>query len=318
MNSPKQIVYCDIAFLQHGLSSKSEKRDIIGTKTFIHFFDFLGKADIRLNCPLDIFAKYSEDNEIGRNLWKKRANGECKLEFDIRIPNMTAKENLCAVYFKSNDADNNSQRSLSEEYGVLEVNADKISQYGYLYVDSGPLVKKETKNSWKSILNIPGKVCNSLIIVDNYLFKPKKREEEVNLYQIIQSFLPKALSVPFHITIVTMKDSGIDWEEKERELQDYIEEVNPYLQFSLQICPCEKFDFHDRKLITNYLLMEAPAGFDLFNTRNLAKRETQLRILYPAFADFSKSAFEAYYALIKSVKKVFLKEKRRPTNRLLT
>lgn len=200
--------------------------------------------------------------------------------------------------------------SLENDYGLMILHKENLKERCDLLFENfiQPVEKGSiTIKDW-GFINKLSHPCNSLMIFDNYINK----EKEVNLFELLTYLLPESLKIPFHITISTLKEEkGVKTNHKvlQEKTSKHIKKIRPQLDFRLCVLAHDNTQVHDRNLLTNYLWLNAPAGFDLF-TKNL-KDEILTQHTTSIFGYFptsnQESALVSRSLLNKSFKSVYSK-----------
>ena len=169
--------------------------------------------------------------------------------------------------------------SLSKTLGVLIFGKRDLLNFDIIFRDlTIPIPKGGKYSSWKDI-EFPFYVnySNSLLIQDNYILKDEIKKK--NLITILDVILPEKTSITYSISIFTM----IEKNEKAIyvDLVTKIGEIRPSLDFKLTLYKVFKDEFHARRILTNNILICSEIGFDVFNKKNEARIETDVRCLSP-------------------------------------
>lgn len=199
---------------------------------------------------------------------------------------------------------------IEDDYGIMVLHKENIKERCKFIFE--PYLQPIEKNSktikdW-SFLNDIKHPCNNLIIFDNYINK----EKDYNLFALLSFFLPISLKTTFHITISTLKeDKGVKTNHKvlEEKTLKYIKEIRPMLNFKLCILAHDSSQVHDRDLLTNYIWLNIPAGFDLFtvNKRNEITTQHSTNVFGYFPTSFKVATLVSRNILIKSFSSVFNK-----------
>ena len=140
-----------------------------------------------------------------------------------------------------------------------------------------------------------------MAIVDNYVLKSESIIKE-NLLPIFDKLLPHNLKIPFHISVFA--ENEFHNKEYYELIKKLIEKIRPDLTFNLTLHQLHN-EFHDRSIITNYLLLDSGSGFDLF-IKNKASHQTSITGYYPfSTSNINIDARLKYQIIRKSLKKVF-------------
>lgn len=185
------------------------------------------------------------------------------------------------------DIEPNEASKVSKSLGVAVISSDDLNDNyfkGGLFKEfaSGQIVE----GGWKSVL--PPKeelqVSNALVISDCYLFENEENGLNYglsNLPNLLDAFLPKALEIEYHITILAQNGdkSRSWWIKKFGAFKAKIELLRNYeirLELFLTKGP------HKRRFISNYLNGWADKGFSMFKISD----PNQVRDYNEDFYDF--------------------------------
>lgn len=310
----RQNVYCEIEFYK--LFIDAYPKEVIPTeegikksKRWINIHSYLFKSDLILNTNSIEFKALTESNEYFWTLWKRSTSGECGLEFDDKgfpffekFDEFISIDNLhfSSVYLTCNSSE--CCQTIKSFYGVKVIpfeNVFKSDKFFDIQIESIEKGDKSHKN-W-DFLEIYSHPCNALAIVDNYILKSEMIITE-NLLPILDRLLPKKLEIPFHISIFAKND--FNNKKYHEEISNLITRIKPELSFKLTIHKMQN-EFHDRSIITNYLLIDSGSGFDLFS-KNRAIHQTRITGYYPfSAANINTDARLTYQAIKKSLRKIF-------------
>ena len=323
--SQQKDIYCDLGFW-HSLSGKlstaqlsPDLDDCRRIKTLLNWYGLICRSNMYFDCSVEDFDTASKDDLYLKSIWKRSTDGRCKLEFEENaISKMLAGPekmdfNMYNALFLTKDR----HEVDSEKVGVISVSSNELFEHDELFCDNGLAIKKEDVVNWRSILE-SAKVlhnCNAMVLVDNYAFEKAK----YNLYEILDTLLPKKLDARFYLTIF-FYNYGPERiiEDNEKALKAKIEELRPDLSLTVEVFGITKNDFHDREIITNYMYVGIGSGFDLISQRKTEK-STALHAVYPMIIseEESKWSKERYQIIINDAKKCLNKRGKSSKNRLL-
>ncbi|MBP9989995.1 MAG: hypothetical protein KBT45_01010 [Bacteroidales bacterium] len=160
--------------------------------------------------------------------------------------------------------------------------SDEFSNNGYFAPTEITINKND--NSYHKWYDIPvlQNPCNSAVIIDPYLIA-KQESIEYDFHELIDSFLPKTMEIPFHLTIFYEDNISYTKEQmnaKYNSLAKAIQSVRPQLKVSLSIFRFQGKEFHDRVIITNSACISSGAGFELFGKKHKSKNLTTIKRQY--------------------------------------
>ena len=203
------------------------------------------------------------------------------------------------------------------KFGILVISVENIVDLLKYTNDNGAAIANKEKSDWYKVLKNKLPVCNSLIIVDNYILKDTN-SFELNLERILDSCLPHCLKdgVKFHLTIVSPLKNNENMGGRYTSVKKILKH-NQKLQnlgIELTVFKCEDV-FHDRTIISNNFMISCGAGFDLFKNSG-AMHSTTIGILCPFFNNSIAWAQKAYGNLIMELRKCWSKKKFDEYNKL--
>lgn len=194
---------------------------------------------------------------------------------------------LCAIYLYG-DADMLIPKA--ESKGVFVITPATLSDFVNVNKDTGKSIKRKMEFNWE-FLNVNREKCNSMIIIDKFIDRwPNK-----NLYAILDTLVPKKLSVPFHLTVFEKEEHGTI-ENLYNEILTW--QKNYRSKLDMKITVCRLSEVHDRVIITNKRWFKSGAGFDLITPENCAENTTEINIVYPFIQNFSEVVDGSYLSSI--------------------
>lgn len=289
--SDRRCIYLERAFWDefterfHKLLSSVDESTLDDVITCKDMNTFITHSDITVDCTLNEFSSAAQSNINLQLLWKKKANGECNIEFHDKsfteVDSMLSMNPLMVLFTKED------RGSSAGKYGVININMDNVISKRHYFKDNGTGVKNGENWDWETFRGYASEAANSLVIVDNYIFKGDLRS---NLYKILDIVLPKKLSIPFHITIFYIESKP----GAEEKLKEYIKRIRPDLDVMIEfVKTCKdannsfKTDFHDRALISNNIWIDSGAGFNILKQDRLhykSDKSTTIRAAHLFFA----------------------------------
>lgn len=248
-------------------------------------------------------------------LIKKWNDSRIAIDFNstIDIENNIDKADEVTLYFGSN-----SLCQKAKQYGEMCVKLDDNSDFTDLLETGGFSIKKGDKFDWNaSFNNMPSKICNSMVFVDNYILS---EDGMMNLESILDSLLPESLSVEFHLTVVSLEDvsfnNDIQKDKIQKKIGDWLANARPNVNFKkLEILLIKKNENHDRYILTNNYSICCQGGFDLIK-KGKAVKTTSVDIDYP-FIRIKQHKYDKYANYVDNIKKCFKVRGLESKNRLL-
>ena len=269
------------------------------------------------NIPLEAWEK----NDYLKLLWKMKTNHSIEIDpipaetiddvFNTDTPNA---EELSAVCLMDNQVKCDYYKN---KYGALcltDFNIKK-SKY-YLSGTAVPYDLKESSDGYgkcKEYLSTP---CNSLLIIDPYLFEEEHYIEK-DLKPLLRNILPRNLNIPFHLTILSQPLNCLNWNNNtiktKSEIKSFfegkvIEELKKELGLTYDLkytlCHCTKTsehrngvkgDLHSRQVCTNNMMISSRDGFDLFGKKEECGKWAKLDFVWTGLDDNSRKDVDEYY-----------------------
>lgn len=328
------------------------------TWLWVSLFKFISKASIILDISKLEFEKLIDSNkdlsEIGKNIkedidttetsavdsrfvsWLKLINkSEGLIDFtesedsfpyisEFRVDEFDDDDQrLNAVYLTTqNDAVCKKQ---SKMFGVIVLNSNLAKECAHLFMDIGHAFPSNDAKDWSFLKGIkfPSlNICNSIIIVDNYLFiddmdkycDGKVRREwmdkiEQNLQPILQALLPEKLDdgVMFEIAIFTAQDKDNpdkSFETQYQSLNTYLSVKRKNIKFRINFYgKCHEV-FHDRCILTNNVWISSGHGFDIFSKNRGSLKPTTINIAFPFLQSSLLWCDGSYLNVLSQAKKI--------------
>lgn len=259
MRRNNKTCFCEIDFLKefflsHPQEAMPDEGFISFSKNWFSLCYFLCKSDLVINVSISDFQKLVEENSWFKLLWKKSGNGDCKIEFVDNslfpdIANLVIESNdvrkLNAVYLSSQP----DQICIhhSKKYGIIVLNNSILKNCDHLFIDNGTSFPNERAKGWSFIQNLNRNypqisVCNSLLIVDNYLFSDVFKDGNVerldyNLQPILKFLLPDQLDSidSFEIAVFTDSKNPSGLERPLNYLRSLLGKIRPKIKFKLSL-----------------------------------------------------------------------------------
>lgn len=307
----EKIVYLDIKFWDKFVESFPDYIAFMDTsiskmENYIGMYRFISSAHLKLNISAqDILKKVESDDRL-KMLWKKSTEGCCKLDFDAEMSDgkqLSTTEDLNAIYLLGDD-----RRRDYEKFGVMTITPNSIEEIGYLFKDSGRIIKKGDRGNWDFLSNFDHSF-NSILIADPYILKTTDTFDS-DIYAILTALLPIESASTFHISIIS---NEFNHEPKCRyeKIKKFIKKERPNLNFTFTLYEDEGKDkvFHDRSIITNNVMINIGAGFGIYNKSKIAKNNTSVSIIYPHFNSSIVYAISFYNNIVDGAKDIFEKTK---------
>lgn len=297
--------FCEVGFLTEFINSHPtilEPNDnairLMGN--WISMYQFICKADVFLDISSAEFSNLKEENEWMRMFWKKSSNGECKIEFtgtnDFPYIAKLSCDQCCirelnAIYLTT--LPNDTCIKLSADLGVVVLNNNLVKECDHLFIDNGTEFPSKKAKDWdfmKALNNVfPSiNICNSMIIVDNYLFSDDIKNDDdeklkYNLLPILKIILPKNLNEGeiFEIAIFTGEDKTHNFDAQLNYFRSLISKIRPNLNLRICFYGNSQKEFHDRAILTNNLWISSGHGFDIFGKSKDVSKPTTINIAFP-------------------------------------
>jgi len=334
----RKTVYCEMAFLLDFLKNRP---------TFDEFEDyredswkglgrFLRRSDLIVDVTQEDFFRDCEINASNadeeriktflKSLIVKSTQGEINLSFKekfISIKTIEGKEQELNSVFLTNLEDSICQEK-SKEYGVIVLNAAEVLSSNHLYKDNGIAFPNENNDKWDFLnkLNIDSPQlnnCNSMLIVDNYVFSDSKDSRtkvvsvsfqdkiDYNLKPIFKALLPERLAddLVFEISIFTgdRKNNEV-FDRPYNYICSLLSQIRPNLKFRLTLYNKAFSEFHDRTIVTNNVWISCQAGFDVFGRKGKIRNITNTSVIFPYFPNDIEWAENAFRNVMKSAKNI--------------
>lgn len=335
----RKAVYCEFEFLQKFLKQRPtmlEPNDesIRQMQGWMSMYKFICKSDLIINVSNDEFRKLCSEDSWLAMLWKKSTQGECGLEFETenfvrigqKIVPKTDEAFLNAVFLS--DAEKSECESFSKAYGVFAINGEVLMNCTHLYKDDGCSFPSEKAKDWNFLSALNSctprlDICNSLIIVDNYLFESNQREVgeakretsfsyedklDYNLKPILDCLLPKVLAedIIFEITIISGR-SGVNYKAQYNYVCSIIGKIRPRLNYKLSFYNDASI-FHDRCIVSNNVWISCGHGFDVFKKDGGSpSKSTTVNVVFPFIQSEILWVDGSFLNLMRDIKKIVLR-----------
>lgn len=234
-------------------------------------------SDVMVDLEDDEFEKKVEENPFLKALVKRENKYTFSLRsffVDIEAQNLDEFPHDIFILDKTKEY----CAELMEKYGVLVMPNTDLSGIKHLTVRHRKDLRKneplqhEQKKGWQAFFaqSNPYPV-NSLILIDNYIFK--KIDSGIrNLVEIIRSVLPEDLDCTFEILIITDNRDGRYTKEKIEKILNQIENkisgIKDYpVSVGIVLSGRINDELHQRIILTNYHLIKTDKGFNVFDSK---------------------------------------------------
>ena len=304
------LTYLQSDFWEKLSSSHIEERERMETKLSVS--DALSNSTI----ITDVSEKLIQDDFFLKILIKQRNYQRCDSNYINKTINglSTSSDirNLCATYLIDNQGLCDGYK---EQFGIFCLTANDVcKKKRYTCGDAVLFDQQENVSDYekcKEQLNTP---CNSLIIIDPYLFD-EKHYINTALIPLLDKILPQKLQIPFHITIFSQPLNCLKWGEVKLSkpddifpyFNDLINKLRKDLHISLTLCHStksgeikngERGDFHDRYILTNCLLVKAPDGLDISGKNGKCGKWSNFEFVWPPLDNNKRRDVDNYYRWI--------------------
>ena len=301
--NPKFTIYCEMDFLET-LYDKTEMRfsDLLNQAGDVHNLASLYELIHRNNTLLidldDEALDYitDENNEAFNPMIAGLLQDET-CEF-YNAPEVFEQMKTDEAFFKSLNfpqalfflaSPPETCHQLCEDYGYIFISKDEIDEkIPFLFnFDIQNLVRNQQPRSW-AFLQKYQHPFNAMIIADNHILN---RRYDENLFAIMKNLMPQTLNNQvFHLTIIVKDDSTVS-DGQRQSINEFLENEFNY-EINLTILKSSRL--HDRNILTNYIWISSPYGFELFHNKNiLENRETQVK-MFPI--TYLKRNFEGFFS----------------------
>jgi hypothetical protein len=277
-------IYCELGFLKKFYKDRTLLLKDDDLLNWLNYSKLLSKFSdkVIIDANEEQFNSYiNDETSIGvgfQDLLIAHSENKCCLHC---IPNerrtMEAQiEDGCeADYFKSKnhhffmlDKKQIETKEMEEKHGLFFISSETyLSRANFLF-SIGAIQINNLIQNW-SFMNNYIHPCNSIVLIDKYIFneKPETIEREIN--SLFEAILPSTLNMrDFNINIITIIPKDRTEEDpwlisREKELKKVIKDLRVY---SINVNIHYK-DIHNRRLVTNYCHFESGYGFVLTDTK---------------------------------------------------
>lgn len=309
----RQSLYCDsgaLDFLSQNVPSGGVPDEVQRSRDSLwwSFFDMASRSILHMDCSLQILYQKTQDSGFYKNLYKKHANGECRLVFDNTAFPRKGEDldtddalQLSSVYFITNDSES---RSFTGK-GVFSISPKTFfKQCRQLFDcdDRTPSFVKGDPANWNFLKKVET-VFNSMVIADLYIHD----NMDINLLRILDILLPSTLDIDFHLTVFTY-DQDRSVGEIYSRISSFLKERRPNLPVRLCVIKAQKSDFHSRNILTNQMRFTSDGGFDILTKKHgashdyVASKTADISIWHPFM---SNKKIKAYNDALEDVRKLF-------------
>lgn len=299
-------------------SQISSDSSVEGIRACMNVYDALQDANISTDISVEQLKNNLANGErfpFDRflfQLFKDRFAGKGgSLDFEFAIePINESIDQLCAIHL--HEVESVTSSVIEKKWGILLFNSSQIIKKSELFKGSGVMLQKgviykERSGKFAPIIRVP---CNSMIIIDPYIFADPRNIEN-SFVSWLDCVLPASdLSVEFHLTILSMiKDEkgcqlyGDGIKSVHDKISQIIKILRQGLRCALTIISIGKGEgFHSRYIITNNVLIQAPDGLDIYKPNGEVIRNAVLDLIIPRLYGDDRKDMTKYLTWIKLVK----------------
>ena len=266
-------------------------------------FDLLkNSTDLQFDISTKEFLELLQtDKELYTILWKSND----RIEFNDDKNNIFNTDNCFPIFLIGQE--NTKVKRDSENFGILSLSYDDFIKKDDLFQEIKIPVQKSKTISWTSIPKHP---CNSLVIIDNYVLKKK----DDNLYEILNQILPMHLAenMSFQLSIFAQNLT----EDNIAAIKTYLRKTRPKLSVEYSFHQLTPTDYHDRRILTNYIFISCEGGFDLVKKddykRQVAQKSTDIHCYY-----YRLRENESVNIFLTDIRKILKTKGTKDNNRLI-
>ena len=281
----KFTVYCQIDFLKEYYNNRPKIEDDFFSDKNNYWFE-LGKlihkhSNLIIDIDKNDLLKIARENKLIMRLIKERNQGGSEL---IPIPKEFEYMNEDENYFQNRTSElymlNKTEKEctkLENQYGNIFISKDNIQKSKFLFESEIIPLKKNKKGlkDWSFIKKFKHPF-NSIIIADNYIFdKNNTKRIDKNLIQILKNILPKRLNKQSIALTIFAKNETFNIDFIYNYLKEKFKNEFPNFNFKFTIIGVDKYDLHDRNILTNYMWINSGYGFSIFY-KNRVMQDTHI------------------------------------------
>ncbi len=318
----REHIYCECAFIDRLLESQPffnaiDINSLERLDCWSNFCKLIQRSYLHIDISLKDIMEKGLKNKFYSLLGKRISNGELKVDESIfranelseHIPDYNGKYFVCK--------NKRQAEMLSKKYGVLVIPISDYLSYSFLFKDRGTPIKVNDENyrNWNLLKKKGSNICNSMMIIDNYLLNDKDAMDE-NLESILQSLLPEHLETIFQLSFFSFlydqkSQSHRSLQKRYYDIMELIKKVRGEFfmkKVSLTIFKCQKYRFedpkrfHGRVILTNNVFINCDGGYDLFK-KGESRKLAIVNIVYPNLTDKIEWAASAFDDYLKEAKK---------------
>jgi hypothetical protein len=274
-------------YWNHRLDTEASLDDL---STLQHWFNLISKySELILDSSETDFFELAKSNPILKQLLKNSQTGGSKLicwknhQVDL-IEGNRFEDFPTALFLLNRDED--CCKQMTQSYGLIFLNGETYKSFtGKLFLLSDVQVKTNSDRSditaWSDFKQLTHPM-NSLILTDNFILKDQS-DISANLIPLLDALMPDELSnCNFQLMIITQEMESSLFNSRYSEVKNKISLLgrNYEMEFSLITAAIGKT--HDRRIFTNYGLLESNNSFTYFNAAGKVKKNTTMH-LFPSF-----------------------------------
>lgn len=249
-----------------------------------HWFLLLSKfAELVIDIDKTDFIELALKNPIYKQLLKNSVSGGSKIqhwkEHIIDIEKDNRYEDFPTALFLLDRTEAYCNQKI-KEYGLIFLNGENYKSFTKnLFFLSDVQVKTNKKRSdiseWSDFRRLTHPM-NSLILTDNFILSDKL-DISINLIPLLDALLPDKLNkCKFQLMIITKEMDPPTFNTRYAEVLNQIGKLNRNYEIEFSLITASIGKTHDRRIFTNYSLLESNNSFTYFDADGKVKKNTTL------------------------------------------
>lgn len=287
----KNQVFCDLSVIEQIISeywktrmdAESSEFDLTSTQ---HWFILLSKyAELIIDIEENDLLALAQTNPIFKQLMKNSISGGSKISYwkehlyEIEKDNRFEDFPTSIFLLKKTESYCN---KMIQDYGLIFLNGGNYKSFtGKLFLLTDVQVKKNKNRSditsWSDFKRLSHPM-NSLILTDNFILKDKS-DVSTNLIPLLDALLPEKLNnCKFQLMIVTQEMDLSMFTSRYTEVLNQLGSLSRNFEIEFSLITASLGKIHDRRIFTNYSLLESNNSFSYFNSEGNVKKNTTLHV----------------------------------------
>lgn len=291
----RNTIFCELPAIEQIISDYWEiRRNFDSNEEYLlsvhYWYSLLSKySELIIDIEKSDFEELALINPIYNRLLKDSQSGGQRIQYWKNLLTELESDNRFEDFpnalFLLNQTETYCNQKIND-YGLIFINGKNYKSFtNILFLLTDVQVKTNKKmsdvNSWTDFKRLAHPI-NSLILTDNYILKDRE-DIATNLIPLLDALLPVKLNkCKFQLMIITQEMEQSIFAARYFEVFNQLNKLNRNYEIEFSLITTSIGKNHDRRIFTNYCLLESNNSFTYFNKQGNIKKNTTLHI-FPSF-----------------------------------